>query len=64
VVPLLLYQDLVTCTGPGQTKTMIGTHDWRPLPADGLREPDCPGTQKHWQVMVSAPGFAIASARY
>jgi hypothetical protein len=64
MVPLLLYQDLVTCTGPGQTKTMIGTNDWRPLPADGLREPDCPGTQKHWQVMVSAPGFAIASARY
>jgi hypothetical protein len=63
-LPLLLYQDLVTCTGPGQTKTMIGTDDWQPLPADGLREPDCPGTQKHWQVMVSAPGFAIASARY
>ena len=66
--PQLLYQDLLTCTDPSVPghRTLRGMGDWRPLPADGLWEPVCPdtGQQKRWQVMVSAPGFAITSAAW
>jgi hypothetical protein len=66
--PQLLYQDLLTCTDPSAPghRLLRGTADWRPLPGDGLWEPACPdaGQQKRWQVMVSAPGFAITSAAW
>jgi hypothetical protein len=62
--PELLYQYVVTCTNPVGQRISRGTRDWQPLPADGLPEPACAGRDKHWQVMIATPGYAIASASY
>jgi hypothetical protein len=37
---------------------------WRPLPAGTLADHRCGGAHEKWQVLVGAPGYAIAGAVY
>ncbi len=52
----LLYQEVSVCGNEGS-----GDADWQPLGAGTIAPPRCAG-QGRWSVLVSAPGFAIASA--
>ncbi len=67
--PSLLYASFFQCTAPpsstsGLRASAEGPDDWQPLPTDVIFQPACaPGWTLLWQVMVSAPGYAITSAR-
>jgi len=53
----LLYRETITCDqyiGGGPT-------DWSPLSTMTLSQPACPTAHKHWQYIVSAPGYSIVS---
>ena len=48
----------------GQETCLTGLPWWRPLPAGTLVDHRCGGAHEKWQVLVGAPGYAIASAVY
>lgn len=53
----LLYKETITCdqyAGGGPT-------DWSLLSTTILSQPACPTAHKHWQYIVSAPGYSIAA---
>ncbi len=53
----LLYMQSITCDQYGSGSAL----DWSPLPTPMLSQPACPTAHKHWQYIVSAPGFAIVA---
>jgi len=58
-LPHLLYQYLIVSGG-----TQIGTRDWQPLPGARLQDPRGALAYAVWRVLVTAPGYAVASADY
>ncbi len=55
---LLLYWESITCDGYGGGGARL---DWSPLPTLVLSQPACPTAHRHWEYLVSAPGYAIAA---
>jgi hypothetical protein len=53
----LLYMQSITCDQYWGGSAL----DWSPLPTPMLSQPACPTAHKHWQYIVSAPGFAIVA---
>jgi hypothetical protein len=53
----LVYLQSITCDQYGGGSRL----DWSPLPTPVLSQPACPTPHKHWEYIVSAPGFAIVS---
>jgi hypothetical protein len=47
-----------------QVACTTGLPWWRPLPLGTLADRRCGGAHEKWQVLVGAPGYAIASAVY
>ncbi|HKC72910.1 MAG TPA: hypothetical protein VKF37_01740, partial [Chloroflexota bacterium] len=47
-----------------QGACVTGLPWWRPLPVGTLADRRCGGRHEKWQVLVGAPGYAIASAVY
>jgi hypothetical protein len=64
-LPSLLVEQLEADVGPQETCYSALT-PWTPLAGDALQEATCPDSGDHqkWQVLVGAPGYAIASAVY
>ena len=64
-LPPLVVAQLVADVQPQET-CYSGVTPWTPLAGDTLQEATCPDTGDHqkWQVLVGAPGYAIASAVY
>ncbi len=58
-LPHLLYQYLIVSGG-----TRIGTRDWQPLPGARLQDPRGALAYALWRVLVTAPGYTVASADY
>jgi len=58
-LPHLLYQYLIVSGG-----TQIGARDWQPLPGARLQDPRGALAYALWRVLVTAPGYAVASADY
>jgi len=55
----LLYRESITCDRYGD-----GSHaDWTPLATTVLSQPACPTAHKHWEYIVSAPGYAIVTGK-
>ncbi|HVB21035.1 MAG TPA: hypothetical protein VNG51_03705 [Ktedonobacteraceae bacterium] len=55
----LLYRQTITCdqyAGGGPT-------DWSSLSTTALSQPACPTAHKHWQYIVSAPGYSIVAGK-
>jgi hypothetical protein len=48
----------------GQETCLTGLPWWRPLRVGTLADRPCGGAHEKWQVLVGAPGYAIASAVY
>jgi hypothetical protein len=48
----------------GYGACLTGISWWRPLPVGMLADSRCGGGHEKWQVLVGAPGYAIASAVY
>lgn len=55
-------QQTVAATGQGACATGLAL--WTPLSAGIVRDPSCGGPSEKWQVLVSAPGYAIAQGVY
>ena len=53
----LLYRQTITC----DQYAGGGSIDWSPLSTTTLSQPVCPTAHKHWQYIVSAPGYSIVS---
>ncbi len=58
-LPHLLYQYLIVSGG-----TRIGTRDWQPLRDARLQDPRGALAYALWRVLVTAPGYTVASADY
>jgi hypothetical protein len=54
----LLYLESMSCDHFGGVGSRL---DWSPLASPELSQPDCPTAHKHWQYVISAPGYAILS---
>jgi len=54
----LLYLESITCDGYGGGGSRL---NWSPLPTAVLSQPACPTAHKHWEYLVSAPGYAIVT---
>lgn len=54
----LLYWESISCDryGGGGSRS-----DWSPLPTPVLSQPACPTAHRHWEYLVSAPGYAIVA---
>jgi hypothetical protein len=53
----LLYRESISCDQYGD-----GSHaDWTPLATTVLSQPACPTAHKHWEYIVSAPGYTIVA---
>ena len=53
----LVYLQSITCDQYGGGSRL----DWSPLPTPVLSQPACPTPHKHWEYIVSAPGFDIVA---
>jgi hypothetical protein len=64
-LPPLVVEQLVADVEPQET-CYSGVTPWAPLAGDTLQEATCPDSGDHqkWQVLVGAPGYAIAGAVY
>jgi hypothetical protein len=64
-LPPLVVEQLVADVQPQETCYSAVT-PWAPLAGDALQEAGCPDSGEHqkWQVLVGAPGYAIAGAVY
>lgn len=58
-LPHLLYQYLIISGG-----TRTGTRDWEPLAGTSLHDPRGALASAEWRVLVTAPGYVVASANY
>jgi len=54
-LPNLIYLESITCDQYGRGTRL----DWSSLSAPVLSQPACPTPHKHWDYVVSAPGYAI-----
>ena len=54
----LLYLESMSCDQYGGEGSRL---DWSPLPTPALSQPACPTAHKHWEYIISAPGYAIAA---
>ena len=53
----LLYMESMTC----DQYHLGGPADWSPLSTTVLSQPACPTAHRHWEYIVSAPGYAIVA---
>jgi hypothetical protein len=55
----LLYRESITCDQYGNASHA----EWTPLATTILSQPVCPTAHKHWEYIVSAPGYAIVAGK-
>ena len=53
----LVYLESISCDQYGGGSQL----NWNPLPTHVLSQPACPTPHKHWEYIVSAPGYAIVA---
>ena len=55
----LVYLESISCDQYGGGSQL----NWNPLPTHVLSQPACPTPHKHWEYIVSAPGYAIVAGK-